>query len=411
MRVLIIEDEEHEASTIENICREAAEHNSLDPSQLEIHRATTLSEARERLNQPDFSYHLIIADIMLPDGGYGYANGMGKLPVTSIEDELLHADILREAKFIVHSGQEEYVNQQCMRMIHSGAHSVILKGSEGVLKAQLIRAFRDIRQETVWSMIGRFAPAWKRKAFREFTLWKELETGIEQDVAIIWCDMSKSTQFSELQKDHMKHRLLTPFFKEFITANAGILEQEAFRGMIDKFLGDEIMAYFTPGADESPQSVCARAVHAAKKISTGFHGWYKKQLETRPLARPRSAEQPNLRILVHHGPVIWGVLGSPAFSCLTVMTSTLAIGRRLFEHYNVRGERAIRLIKEGEICVTDPVEHFLRGAEEFTFGGPRAARRVRNFGNMVVYPLADRGVGGARGQVARAGGTTCGDQP
>src|SRR3990172_10048975 len=97
-------------------------------------------------------------------------------------------------------------------------------------------------------------------------------------------------------------------------------EVEAVGGHVDKVVGDELMALF--GAPVAHEDDALRAVRAA----VGMQRAMQARLE---MLRGAFGQAPRLRIGIHSGQVVWGVVGPPGQARPTVMGDAVNLASRL----------------------------------------------------------------------------------
>jgi class 3 adenylate cyclase/DNA-binding response OmpR family regulator len=383
MKILIIEDDEGDLTGIKKDCQAGAVNSGIPLNAEDFVECRSLSDALHILQGSDFSFDIIIADVMLTGGD---------LPYGQIEDQLLQQDILKEAKFIVYTGQK-IEKEDILHALHGGAHNYVLKGfhddQRDTLKVQLNRTMRQIRRESFWSKVGRFSPEWKRIEFADFNLWDRLEGGFRTSKAILWCDLTQSTKFVNYQRGRAKaDKDILEFFRRFFTEHSEIIERQDYEGIIDKFIGDEILAYFCGDRVTDDTEKCHRAIDAALELRDNYTKWYDPVIEKLGLARVPEPDRPKVRILVHWGEVMWSVLGADNYSCLTLMTETMVKGKRVLDHCN---DPAQRVIQPGEVCITEDAYTKIVDKSRYNFDGKRIALTLRDdFGDVDIHPILSR---------------------
>ena len=106
-------------------------------------------------------------------------------------------------------------------------------------------------------------------------------------------------------------------------------------GTLDKFIGDEVMAFF--GAPEPLENVSINAVQTAMEMMT-FFSWLRESFSAR---QPQFAGV-GLGIGINTGPVVVGSVGSAQRAAYTVIGEAVNLARRLCSH-----------ARSGEILVGD----------------------------------------------------------
>ncbi len=137
--------------------------------------------------------------------------------------------------------------------------------------------------------------------------------GRDESVCVLFSDVRDFTSISEgLSPDR-----LVALLNRYLASMTRCIEH--FGGMVDKFIGDAIMALFSlPSVREDDAD---RALDAA---------WY-MQAELDRLNRALEADLPRLRagIGLHHGPVVAGLIGSPQKRSYTVIGDAANTASRL----------------------------------------------------------------------------------
>jgi adenylate cyclase len=141
--------------------------------------------------------------------------------------------------------------------------------------------------------------------------------GARRDAAVLFCDIRGFTTFSEANDEGA---VVTALNEHLAEMERCIVEQG---GMINKFLGDGLLALFgLPIATENP---AAEAYAAARRMLEVNH-----QLN---LERQHRGEgELRLGIGIHYGPVIAGNIGSPNRMEYTVIGDTVNLASRIQEY-------------------------------------------------------------------------------
>jgi len=154
-------------------------------------------------------------------------------------------------------------------------------------------------------------------------------------VTVLFADMVGFTGTVE----KIDPEVVTDALNEVFTALGA--EVEAVGGHVDKIVGDEVMALFgAPVAheDDALRAVrAARAMHAAMAQRTG-------------MLRRMLGQALRLRIGIHSGQVVWGVVGPPGSARPTVMGDVVNVASRLQ-----------RAAPEGSVLVSEAVARQIRG--------------------------------------------------
>lgn len=133
-------------------------------------------------------------------------------------------------------------------------------------------------------------------------------------VAVMFVDMRSFTRFSETVPLEQLARLLAEF-RELVTR-----EVFAHGGMIDKFIGDGVMAAF--GQPKSAPDDASRALECAIHLEERLRDW--------KLGRERRGmPAPDTGIGLHFGTAIGGVLGSGVHDEFTLIGDAVNVAQRL----------------------------------------------------------------------------------
>lgn len=142
-----------------------------------------------------------------------------------------------------------------------------------------------------------------------------LRAGRQQNVAVLFCDIRGFSTLAET----MPPRELADFLNAFRRLAVAAIEEEG--GIVDKFIGDEVMGLF--GVPTVTSRDASRAIRAAQRLLASVKLW--------SLERTAEGLQPvSVGIGVHYGPVFAGVLGDDRLE-FTVLGCTVNVARRLEE--------------------------------------------------------------------------------
>jgi adenylate cyclase len=140
--------------------------------------------------------------------------------------------------------------------------------------------------------------------------------GIEQEISVMFVDLRSFSAFTE---NHPPRETLA-VLNEFLGVTVRIVE-EVHGGMINKYLGDGLMALFGAGA-ESTLNHAQAAFAAGRDILEAM-----VKLNERFAARGRPPLA--VAIAIHSGPAIIGSIGSPARLEFTAIGATVNLAARL----------------------------------------------------------------------------------
>ncbi len=156
---------------------------------------------------------------------------------------------------------------------------------------------------------------------------------------VLFADIRGFTSLSE----KLSPEQVTQIINECFTLLAGEIEKVG--GVIDKFMGDAVMALF--GAPRAHENDAERAIMAALGMLQQL-GQFSARLEQ------RMGQTLQMRIGINTGPVVAGWIGSPSARSYTVMGDTVNLASRL-EHGG----------RPGAIWVHETTYHQARYAFEF----------------------------------------------
>jgi len=154
-------------------------------------------------------------------------------------------------------------------------------------------------------------------------------------VAVLFADMAGFTALTE----RLDPEVVTDAMNEIFAALGA--EVDAVGGHVDKVVGDELMALF--GAPAAHEDDALRAVRAALRMQ--------RTMQARGEALRRTlGRAPRLRIGIHSGQVVWGVVGPPGQARPTVMGNAVNVASRLQ-----------RAAPEGGVLVSEAIARQIRG--------------------------------------------------
>ena len=138
--------------------------------------------------------------------------------------------------------------------------------------------------------------------------------GRKEMVTVLFADIRGFTGMAEnMEPQEVVHQL-----NEYLETMTPVIF--ANHGIIDKFVGDEIMAYF--GAPVYPEEHAWRAVKTALEMQSALEGLRRKW---------RSERRPDIRIGigVNTGPVVMGNIGSSQYMDFTLIGDSVNVASRL----------------------------------------------------------------------------------
>jgi len=171
-----------------------------------------------------------------------------------------------------------------------------------------------------------------------------------QEITVMFTDIVGFTSTSE----NMTAREVATFVNEHFTLVAECIEKE--EGIVDKFIGDSVMAFW--GAPDTQSNNADRACRAALSI--------RKNICKDNLKRKSQGKPPiHLRIGIHTGPAIVGNIGSTGRLNYTVIGDTVNIGQRLEQ----LGKELVSPGTEVSCLISGQTAHKLKGDFTLTSAG------------------------------------------
>ena len=158
-----------------------------------------------------------------------------------------------------------------------------------------------------------------------------LDIGGIQDLTVLFADIRNFTMLAQAMPLDRLRLFLNDFFQVFSQAVF------AEKGMLDKFMGDAVLAVF--GAPVQQDNPCGAAVSAACKISRDF-----QDLKEKWRKESDTFEQVALGLGVSRGPMFLGNVGSSERLDYTVLGLDVNIAQRLASESQA-----------GRVYVTEPV--------------------------------------------------------
>jgi PAS domain S-box-containing protein len=138
--------------------------------------------------------------------------------------------------------------------------------------------------------------------------------GREMEVSVLFCDLRDFTALSSTMSAHDLVDLLNRYFTTMVAA---ITEQ---RGVVDKFIGDAVMAVF--GAPQKDESHALHAVLAARGMMRRLRDFNIEQ-------KKRGMPELRIGIGIASGKVVAGNLGSELRKSYTVVGDTVNLASRI----------------------------------------------------------------------------------
>lgn len=179
----------------------------------------------------------------------------------------------------------------------------VVTGDEfGVIASRTNRMIDGLREkERVKQVLGKVVSPEVSK--RLIAAGAEL-TGERVDLAILFCDLRDFTTLSERSSPEALVALLNTYFTRMVACI------EAERGVVDKFIGDAVLATFGLAGEPSPGAAATRAALAMVASADEMGGLVNG-------------------VGVHFGPVVAGTIGSPDRFEYTVIGDAVNAASRL----------------------------------------------------------------------------------
>ena len=190
--------------------------------------------------------------------------------------------------------------------------------------------------------------------------------GERKPVSVLFCDVVGSTGLAERLGADTMHVLLSRLFELALT------HVHRYEGTVNQFLGDGFMALF--GAPIAHEDHARRAVLAALDI--------RRALQEQPLALPSGDVRVTLRMGLHTGFVVVGVIGDNLRMDYTAVGDTSHLAARLQQ-----------AAEPGAILVSDTIARQVEGYVLLESRGPMAIRGRSE--PMVVHALIGRAARGS----------------
>ncbi|MEM8813400.1 MAG: adenylate/guanylate cyclase domain-containing protein [Pseudomonadota bacterium] len=211
----------------------------------------------------------------------------------------------------------------------------------------------SVREEAAHHEIKRFLSEGVDEAITGSEAIVEAGQGVERDAAILMVDIRGFTQFSSRVSPREVVTLLTSFHGKIIPL---IRENN---GVVDKFLGDGVMATF--GAVKPSETAAADALRALGAIMDAADEW-RAELERDDL--PSTFE---VNGAVASGPIIFAALGAATRMEFTVIGEAANMAAKLEKHNKAEGVKAL----------TDNATYSAAVGQGFTAVHPVEERRKR----------------------------------
>jgi hypothetical protein len=378
IKLLIAEDKEIELEASIKRCKRISKEEGFLLETESIVTANSIEETIGHLSKVPFVFDIVILDI-----GFGDSD-------LDTEDltKYLQADTLSESKVLIHTGNLKFQtnSQKLLNAISNGVKGIAIKGVDSgpnSFQSEFKRILRDIKYETIWSNIGRFTPQWKRDLFRNDELWRDLKIGKKTEKIFILLDISNSTQFVIAQrKAAINDKHTFELFRNFANLATQIIEENAYQGIVERYSGDEILAYFDPTNKHEERFV--NIIECAKKIRKKFNSTINDLYNKYNFSQIRSGQNvinPELRILIGFGDVMWVLQGADSRPQLSIMTDKVA---KFYRSFTDRDKNYNRVIQPNNIYITHDIYIEAKDLIEIA---DMVKLDLRDFGNEIIYNL------------------------
>ncbi|HXF54154.1 MAG TPA: adenylate/guanylate cyclase domain-containing protein [Hyphomicrobiaceae bacterium] len=218
-----------------------------------------------------------------------------------------------------------------------------------------------VREEAAGREIRRFLSRGVAEAITSAETLIEAGQGVERNAAIVMLDIRGFTRFSATVPPHEVVRMLTGFHERIVPL------VHAHGGVIDKFLGDGVMATF--GAVAPCNTAAADALRALHAIIEEASRWQQE------LAAAGSVPRLEVNGAVAAGRVVFATLGDSNRLEYTVIGEAVNLAAKLEKHNKMARTRALTTVTTYELAraqgfVADREPGHLRAALVAGVDGP-----------------------------------------
>ena len=186
----------------------------------------------------------------------------------------------------------------------------------------------------------------KMGAYIPKQLVDEISRNREQKLALGGKNVNLTILFSDIQgftrlSENMASQQVISFLNTYMTAMTTIIEEEG--GIIDKFIGDGIMAVFTPTSEDDNHAL--RAVRAGMRMQQQLYSLRQEWATSRP-----ELAGMQIRVGVNTGEVVSGNIGSETRMDYTVVGDNVNVASRLES-----------VSRAGEVCISESTYRDVEG--------------------------------------------------
>ena len=353
INILIVEDDNSVIEPIKKrITKVFSEFDDLEPILIEM--VEILEREKVKLEMENFDIAIIDYELEGQE-----INGF------EVIEEIRNKNIFFNPKVIVFTGKA-VKRDDILRAFNSGQiFAYIEKPNIDALENSIKRACEDIIKEKRLKAISLISDKKLRKFILKDYGWKNLESGISTKMAFMFCDISNSSEFlmTWLQGGARQHRIAE--FLRYLFAEISLVINR-YNGTIDKYIGDEVMAYFVdPEEQKSAEELCLAALNACCEIRNSFPRWITEANYRWGECGFPNIDKININIksVIHYGRVIWGALGTNDYYDISILTKEVIKAARIMQHQidikkSKRRFREVsqKLVGPGDIVITGEVK-------------------------------------------------------
>lgn len=178
------------------------------------------------------------------------------------------------------------------------------------------------------------------------------EKGERKKLTILFSDIRRFTEFSKQSEPEDVVEILNEYFDEMCKIIAG----KDYNGIIDKFIGDCVMAFFLE--EGHAKRACFAAIEMREKFKELQEKWYEEgQIKQKEI---------DIGIGINTGPVTIGSIGSLSIGCMdyTVLTNEVNKASRISNKAGKEGLGPILITKRTNREVKDSIKTEYKGEFE-----------------------------------------------
>jgi class 3 adenylate cyclase len=231
---------------------------------------------------------------------------------------------------ILFTGKSEELPQLQKEVYETNAFDIVDRGAENIdalaalnFKARTALLFRARTRET--ERLGRHFSPQLIEGIRRDT--SQLQLARQTVTVVFWDIRGFSKLCGQLQA---RPDVIAQFLKEYFEVGAQIIAKHD--GVLDKFIGDGVMALFgVCPFSPRPDDGAADAVHAALEFNARFNQYAPRWLETfdRAVNVPEPFESPKLGCGINTEEALVGLVGTPSRDQFTALGPAVNLASRL----------------------------------------------------------------------------------